>query len=60
LTNATMSLVSWVHKGADVKKTEYTENSVQMVFEANPEFAEKVKNRVEELNGKFETSTKPQ
>ncbi len=60
LTNATMSLVSWVHKGADVKKTEYTENSVQMVFEANPEFAEKVKNRVEKLNGKFETSTKPQ
>jgi GTP-binding protein HflX len=60
LTNATMSLVSWVHKGADVKKTEYTENSVQMVFEAPPEFAEKVKNRVEELNGKFESNTKPQ
>jgi hypothetical protein len=55
-----MSLVSWVHKGADVKKTEYTENSVQMVFEANPEFAEKVKNRVEDLNGKFESNTKPQ
>jgi 50S ribosomal subunit-associated GTPase HflX len=60
LTNATMSLVSWVHKGADVKKTDYTENSVRMVFEANPEFAEKVKNRVEELNGKFETNNKPQ
>ena len=60
LTNATMSLVSWVHKGADVKKTEYTENSVQMVFEASPEFAEKVKNRVEDLNGKFESNTKPQ
>ena len=60
LTNATMSLVSWVHKGADVKKTEYTENSVQMIFEANPEFAEKVKNRVEDLNGKFESNTKPQ
>ena len=60
LTNATMSLVSWVHKGADVKKTDYTENSVRMVFEASPEFAEKVKNRVEELDGKFETSTKPQ
>ena len=60
LTNATMSLVSWVHKGADVKKTKYTENAVQMVFEANPEFAEKVKNRVEDLNGKFESNTKPQ
>jgi GTP-binding protein HflX len=60
LTNATMSLVSWVHKGADVKKTDYTENSVRMVFEANPEFAGKVKNRVEELDGKFETNNKPQ
>jgi GTP-binding protein HflX len=60
LTNATMSLVSWVHKGADVKKTDYTENSVRMFFEANPEFAEKVKNRVEELDGKFETNNKPQ
>jgi GTP-binding protein HflX len=54
LTNVTMSLVSWVHKGADVKKTDYTETSVRMVFEASPEFAEKVKNRVEELDGKFE------
>jgi GTP-binding protein HflX len=60
LTNATMSLVSWVHKGADVKKTDYTENSVRMAFEARPEFAEKVKNRVEELDGKFETNNKPQ
>jgi len=60
LTNAAMSLVSWVHKGADVRKTDYTENSVRMVFEARPEFAEKVKNRVEELDGKFETNNKPQ
>jgi GTP-binding protein HflX len=60
LTNATMSLVSWVHKGADVKKTDYTENSVRMVFEASPEFSEKVKNRVEELSGKFETNPKIQ
>ena len=60
LTNATMSLVSWVHKGADVKKTDYTENLVRMVFEARPEFAEKVKNRVEELDGKFETTHKIQ
>ncbi len=58
LTNATMSLVSWVYKGADVKKTDYTENSVRMIFEASPEFAEKVKNRVEELDGKFETTHK--
>jgi len=60
LTNATMSLVSWVHKGADVKETDYTETSVQMTFEASPEFVEKAKNRVKELGGKFEMNTNPQ
>ena len=59
-TNQAMPLVSWVHSEADVKKTDYTNNTVQVVFEANPEFAEKVKNRVKELNGKFETDTQPQ
>jgi hypothetical protein len=43
-----------------VKKTSYTDNSVQVVFEANPEFAEKVKKRVRELDGRFETETKRQ
>jgi GTP-binding protein HflX len=60
LTSATMSLVSWVHKGADVKKTEYTETAVQMTFEASPEFMEKAKNRVKELGGKFEMNNNPQ
>ena len=41
MTSATMSLISWVHKGADVKKIDYIENSVKMIFEANPEFVEK-------------------
>ncbi len=59
-TNQAMPLVSWVHSEADVKKTDYTNNTVQVVFEADPEFAEKVKNRVKELNGKFETYTPPQ
>jgi GTPase len=59
LTSAAMSLVSWVHKGADVKKTEYTETAVQMTFEASPEFMEKAKSRVKELGGKFEMNTSP-
>ncbi len=59
MTAATMSLVSWVHKGADVKKIDYVDNSVQVILEANPEFAEKLKKRVEELNGKFEVNVKP-
>jgi GTP-binding protein HflX len=59
LTAGTMSLISWVHAGADVKKIDYTDNSVQVALEANPEFAEKLKKRVEEIKGKFETPTKP-
>ena len=60
MTGTTMSLISWVHKGADVKKIDYTDNSVRVVLEANPEFAEKLKSRVEELKGKFETPIKPE
>jgi GTPase len=60
VTSATMSLISWVHKGADVKKTEYIENTVQMTFEASPEFMEKTKSRVKELGGKFEMHPNPQ
>ncbi len=60
MTSATMSLISWVHKGADVRKIDYTNNSVQVILEANPEFAEKLKSRVEELKGKFESTIKPQ
>jgi GTP-binding protein HflX len=58
LKNETMQLISLVYSKADVKKADYTDNSVKVVFEAEPEFAEKVKKRVEELNGKLETSTK--
>jgi GTPase len=60
LTSASMSLVSWVHKGADVKKVEYTETAVQITFDASPEFMEKARNRVKELGGKFEVKTNPQ
>jgi hypothetical protein len=49
-----MSLISWLFKNADVQTINYTGNSAHVVFEAIPWFAEKVKNRVEELNGKFE------
>ena len=59
MTGTTMSLVSWVHKGADVKKINYVEHSVQVELEANPEFAEKLKKRVEDLDGKVEIRVKP-
>jgi len=59
ITSAAMSLVSWVHKGADVKQTDYVGNSVKMTFDASPEFMEKAKSRVKELGGKFELKINP-
>jgi len=55
LTNQTMQFLSWVYNGAYVKKTDYTNNSVQVVFEAPAAFVEVVRKKVEGLNGKFET-----
>jgi len=56
LTTQTMPFMSWVHNRADVQKVNFMNNSVQVIFEANPSFAESVKKRVEELDGKFETN----
>ncbi|MEM3461354.1 MAG: GTPase HflX [Candidatus Bathyarchaeia archaeon] len=53
-TNETMPFISWLFKSTDVKTIKYAENSANIVFEAAPWFAEKVKKRVEEFNGKFE------
>lgn len=53
-TNETMPFISWLFKTADVQTVQYTENSANIIFEAVPWFAEKVKKRVEEFNGKFE------
>jgi GTP-binding protein HflX len=54
LTSKTMPFISWLFKRADVQTIKYGENSVSVVFEAIPWFAEKVKSNVEEFNGKFE------
>lgn len=54
LSNETMQFMSWLHANADVKKVEYTGDSVDVVFEASPTFAEKVRSCVEKLEGKFE------
>jgi GTPase len=57
-SSAAMSLISLVHKDAEVKKIDYTNDSVQVSIEANPEFVEKLKRRVKDLNGKFEPDPK--
>jgi len=55
VTDKTMRFMAWLYKNADVQTTDYDENSVRVVFEAAPSFAEKVRNRVEtEFNGKVE------
>jgi GTP-binding protein HflX len=53
LTNKTMPFMSWVYERADVQKVKFMSDSVQVIFEANPLFTEKVRKRVEELDGKF-------
>ena len=53
LTKETMPFMSWVHESADVKGAQFMSDSVQVTFEANPLFAEKVRKRVEKLNGQF-------
>jgi GTP-binding protein HflX len=56
MTNQTMSFMSWVRERANVQKVNFTGNSLQVVFEATPSFAENVRKRVEELDGKFEAN----
>jgi GTP-binding protein HflX len=54
LTNESMPFISSLFKNADVRTIEYVENAAHVVFESNPSFAEKVRNHVEKLDGKFE------
>jgi GTP-binding protein HflX len=54
LTNETMPFISWLYKNADVKTVKYAENSAQVVLEASPSLAEKIKSRVERFNGRLE------
>ena len=58
LKNEPMSLISWVHTEADVKRADYTEGEVHVEFEAPPEFAEKVRKKVQELQGTFKANEK--
>jgi GTP-binding protein HflX len=55
VTKGTMSFMAWLFNNADVHTTDYTADSVHVVFEANPTFAEKVRSRVQkEFSGKME------
>jgi GTP-binding protein HflX len=58
LTSSAMPFISWVHGKTEVKKEDFTNDSIQVVFEATPELSEQVRRKVEELNGKFTTNQK--
>jgi len=46
VTDKTMRFMAWLFENADVQKADYNENSVSVVFESAPTFAEKVRSRV--------------
>jgi 50S ribosomal subunit-associated GTPase HflX len=55
VTKETMSFMAWLFKSAHVEAADYAADSVHVVFEASPSFAEKVRNRVaKEFNGKMQ------
>jgi GTP-binding protein HflX len=54
ITNENMSFISWLSKKADVQEIKYVTNYAHIILEANPWFVEKIKNRIIEINGKFE------
>jgi len=55
VTNKTMQFMAWLFDNVEVQTTDYDENSVRVVFEADAAFAEKVRNRVaKEFNRKVE------
>jgi GTP-binding protein HflX len=58
LTGKNMPFISWLHEKTDIKKENYTNDSIEVVFEAPLELAEQVRRKVEELNGKFETDSR--
>lgn len=54
MTGETMSFISWLFKVANVQTLQYVGSSAQVIFEATPSLAEKVRNRVERFNGRLE------
>jgi GTP-binding protein HflX len=51
-----MPFISWVHQKTHIHKEEFTNDSVQVVFEANPTVIEQIKRKVQDFNGKFQVN----
>jgi GTP-binding protein HflX len=55
LSGNVMPFISWVHGKTEIKKETFTNDSVEVVFEAKSDISEQVRRKVEQLNGKFTT-----
>lgn len=53
ISGKSMSLLSWLFNHTDVREVKYKETCVEVVFQSVPWFADKVKKRIEQLNGVF-------
>jgi GTP-binding protein HflX len=54
ITGNVMPFLSWVHQKTDLHHEEFTNDSVQVIFEANPSVMEQIKRKVQDFNGKFQ------
>ena len=52
-----MPFISWLHQKADIHKEEFTNNSVNVGFEAAPSVMEQIRRKVQDLNGNFQLIT---
>ncbi len=55
ITNESMSFLSWLFSRANIHDLKYESGNMNIVFEAVPLFADKVRGRVEQLGGTFNT-----
>ena len=55
VSDESMSFLSWLFSRADVRDVKYVGNTVNVVFEAVPNFADRVKGQIEQLGGTFNT-----
>jgi len=53
ITDESMSFVSWLFDRADVRDVKYEGDSMNVIFESIPLFAERIRGRVEQLGGTF-------
>jgi len=57
LTDEAMSLVSWLFNETEVQNIEYKEDWMEATIKTNLSFAEKVRDRVEQLGGVYKAKT---